>query len=180
MKKLWRRLRAAYATGCVGGYEFVQLCDSTATKLQVFSDNADGDAMLMHILSGFLVRQGEGGVWIADVQMPVNENSLPVSALIRPVQIQNRIVGQFPSSLVCDMRAEWFTARCVFFCVCPSAANAEEYMVPARRWVPEKALRRGLLQAYVCGGDDSGQWTLAVRGFHPEMMQQLRALLAES
>ena len=41
-------------------------------------------------------------------------------------------------------------------------------------------LHRSGFQAYVVGGDDSGQWTLAVRGFHPEMMQRLRALLAEA
>lgn len=179
-KNFWMRLRAAYATGCVGGYEFVQLCDSAATELQIFSDNADGDARLMRICSDFLVRQGEGGVWIADVYMPDDENSLPISALVRPVRMQNRIVGQLPPSLVCDMRAEWFAARWAFFCACPSAADAEKYAQQARRGLPSKALRRGLLQAYVVGGDDSGQWTLAVRGFHPEMMQRLRALLTET
>lgn len=87
--------------------------------------------------------------------------------------------GQFPLALVRDMRANWFDARCAFFCACDSEADAQAYLRQARRWIPAKALNRGLLRAYVGGGDDAGEWTLAIRGFHPETMGRLQALLDE-
>ena len=120
---------------------FRKSCDSTATILQVSGfDISDCD--LERLLSFFLLPYAGMSTLIAEVWNANADKEFPFSYMKHPVQMKNRVIGNFPKTFVPKLRKNWFSSRCTLFCIGNTVASTEDYVKRIKKLCPEKALRK--------------------------------------
>lgn len=156
----------------------MQRCNPVSTVIDIQVGKSDSTEKLEQFLSCFLFRYAESSTLIVDVRGYTDRNEFPLSIIEHPLERRRQVIGELPIASVQSLRLNWFDAHYALFCVGGRISTSYEYAKKARRLLPDAALNRRLISAYVAGEEIEG-YTLGIMGAHPEILPQLMRVLSE-
>lgn len=174
----WSSWSKKDARGEVNGIGCVQRCNPVSTRIDIRVGESDSTERLERFFSRFLSHCAESSTLIADVRGYADRDEFPLSIIEHPLERRRQIIGELPVAAAQSLRLNWFDAHYALFCVGGRISTSYEYAMKARRMLPDAALNRRLISAYVAGEEIEG-YTLGIMGAHPEILPQLMKALSE-
>lgn len=155
----------------------MQHCDKSISLIAIEGYNVAETKALMQFFS-HLLRKDKPSSLFVDIWNPEGNNQFMCSSLSNVFHAKNRFVGEIQYKHLECIDETWFNSRCTLLCSCGVNKTVKDYTSTALKWCPEKALRKGLIQTYICGDADGG-FVLGRNGYHPETLQQLKKHVAQ-